>query len=328
MWPVPGMRHIPSLRRLIPFLVAAFGAVALGAAVDPPDWAYPVNPPNFTPRVDDGVPRRVPDSTAGYTVTQLRDLFSAPVWHPEEHPPLPPIVAHGRKPAVFACGVCHRADGPGGPENANIAGLPAAYIVQQMADYKSGARTTAFPDRAPQRNMIALSKAITDEEVHEAAAYFAARKPRHNVRVIESADVPVTVVAGWFLADAKTGAREPIGTRVIEMPENLEQFENRDTRSRFLAYVPPGSIKRGEALAAGIPGKTDRCAICHGADLKGLAAIPPIAGRSPSYAVRQLYEFQTGARNGAAAALMRPVVANLTMADIVALAAYLASLEP
>ena len=197
-----------------------------------------------------------------------------------------------------------------------------------MADYKSGARTTAFPERAPQKNMIALAKAITDDEVREAAAYFSARTPRRNVRVIESADVPVTVVAGWFLADAKTGAREPIGPRVIEVPENLEQFENRDTRSRFLAYVPPGSIKRGEALAAGIPGKTDRCAICHGADLKGLAAIPPIAGRSPSYAVRQLYEFQTGARNGAAAALMKPVVANLTIADMVALAAYLSSREP
>ena len=109
-------------------------------------------------------------------MTQLRDLFAAPVWHPGDHPPLPPIVAQGRKPAVFACGVCHRADGPGGPENANIAGLPAAYIVQQMADYKSGARTTAMPDRAPQKNMIALSKAITDDEVQEAAAYFAARR--------------------------------------------------------------------------------------------------------------------------------------------------------
>ena len=119
-------------------------------------------------------------------MTQLRDLFTAPVWHPEDHPPLPPIVAQGRKPAVFACGVCHRADGPGGPENANIAGLPAAYIVQQMADYKSGARTTSVPGRAPQANMIALSKAITDDEVREAAAYFAALTPRHNVRVVET----------------------------------------------------------------------------------------------------------------------------------------------
>ena len=237
-------------------VVALASVVSHTAAADPPAWAYPVNPPDFKPRVDDGTPRRVPDSTAGYTVTQLRDLFAAPVWHPGDHPPLPPIVAQGRKPAVFACGVCHRADGPGGPENANIAGLPAAYIVQQMADYKSGARTTAMPDRAPQKNMIALSKAITDAEVEEAAAYFAARTPRQNVRVVETADVPVTVVGGWFLADAKTGAREPIGQRVIEVPENLEQFENRDTRSRFIAYVPQGSVARGEALAAGVPGKT------------------------------------------------------------------------
>ncbi|MEO5823064.1 MAG: c-type cytochrome [Vicinamibacteraceae bacterium] len=321
------MRH--TLRRLALSLAACLAAAAsLAAAADPPSWAYPVNPPDFKGRTDDGTPKRVPDSTAGYTVTQLRDLFAAPVWHPEDHPALPPIVAQGRKPAVFACGVCHRADGPGGPENANIAGLPLAYIVQQMADYKSGARSTALPNRAPQKNMIALAKAITDDEVQAAAQYFAGLKPRPNVRVVESADVPATIVGGWFLADAKTGAREPIGQRVIEMPENTEQFENRDTHSRFVAYVPPGSIARGEALAAGIAGKTDRCAICHGPDLKGLAGIPPIVGRSPSYAIRQLYEFQTGARNGAAAALMKPVVANLTIDDMVALAAYLSSQAP
>lgn len=101
-------------------------------AINPPSWAYPVNPPDFKARTDDGSLRRVPGSAAGYMVTQLRDLFAAPVWHPDNHPALPPIVAQGRKPAVFACGVCHRADGPGGPENANIAGLPFAYIVQQM----------------------------------------------------------------------------------------------------------------------------------------------------------------------------------------------------
>ena len=316
--------------RVRPFLAAAcFAALpALAVAQAPPDWAYPVNPPDFKGRVDDGTPRRVPDSAAGYTVTQLRDLFAAPVWHPEDHPALPPIVAHGRKPAVFACGVCHRADGPGGPENANIAGLPAAYIVQQMADYKSGARTTSVPGRAPQANMIALSKAITDEEVGEAAAYFSALPVRHTVRVVEAADVPATVVAGWFLADAGKGVREPIGSRIIEMPENTEQFENRDPRSRFVAYVPPGSVARGAALAAGIPGKTDRCAICHGPDLKGLAGMPPIAGRSPSYAVRQFVDFKTGARNGTAAALMKPIVANLTLDDMIALAAYLATQAP
>src|SRR2546425_11814441 len=143
---------------------------SFAAAEPPPAWAYPVNPPDFKPRVDDGVPRHVPGSSATYTVTQLRDFFIAPDWHPGDHPPLPPIIAQGRKPTVFACGFCHRADGPGGPENASMAGLPAGYIVQQMADYKSGARKTAVPKRNVDF-MITLSKDITDDEVQAAAAY-------------------------------------------------------------------------------------------------------------------------------------------------------------
>ena len=94
------------------------------AAEAPPGWAYPENNPNYKPPVDDGKAVRVPDSTAGYTWSQLRDRFIAPVWHPDDHRALPDIVANGRKPDVFACGHCHRADGPGGPENADLAGLP------------------------------------------------------------------------------------------------------------------------------------------------------------------------------------------------------------
>ena len=88
---------------------------------------------------------------------------------------MPDIVAHGRKPDVMACGVCHRADGPGGPENA---GLAAEYIVQQMADFKSGARTTSVPQRNPPQLMIKTAKAITDAEIEQAAAYFSGLSPR------------------------------------------------------------------------------------------------------------------------------------------------------
>ena len=145
-------------------LIGPIGTPAYGAE-DPPAWAYPVNPPDFKPHPDDGVLRRVPNSSATDPLSQLRDRVIAPDWHPEDHPAMPEIVAKGRKPEVFACGFCHRADGPGGPENANIAGLPAAYIVQQMADYKSGARSTSLPKRVPQSLMISLSKGIADAEV-------------------------------------------------------------------------------------------------------------------------------------------------------------------
>ena len=184
----------------------------------PPFWAYTYNPPGFTPPPDDGQPRRVPDSSGSYTVPQTRDQFLAPDWHPGDHPPMPPVVAEGRKPDVYACGFCHRASGPGGPENADIAGLPIAYFVQQMKDYKSGKRSTALPDRIPQAWMISLSKAANDEEIQAAAQYFAAIKPKKVVDVVESETVPKTTVAGWFFVDTKSGEREPIGDRIIELP--------------------------------------------------------------------------------------------------------------
>ena len=320
------------MRTSIPVLGISLAAVLCAAppafAQEAPAWAYPVNPPDLKPRTEDGVPRHVPGSVATYSVTQLRDRFIAPVWHPQDHPPLPEIVAQGRKPNVFACGFCHREDGPGGPENAGLAGLPEAYIVQQMADFKSGARKTAVPKRNIDL-MISLSRDITDAEVRAAARYFSALKPRANVKVVETDTVPRTYVAGWFLAAAKTDEKEPIGRRIIEVPQDLERFENRDPRSVFVAYVPAGSIARGATLVgSGGAGKTPQCATCHGKDLKGMRGIPSIAGRSPSYVVRQLYDIKSGARAGVTTVLMKDTVANLNVEDMADIAAYLASLAP
>src|SRR3954465_9330085 len=261
-------------------VLLAFNLTAL-AQNEPPEWAYPVNPPDFKPAPDRGIPREVPGSSAAYTLTQIRDLFSAADWHPGDHQPMPEIVSQGRKPEVRACGVCHRAGGTGGPENASLAGLPATYIIQQMADYKSGARGTSVPERVPVRLMTATGKAVTDPEVEAAAAYFSALKPQANLKVIESDIAPKSYVFGWHLAATTTGEMEPLGQRVIEVPDNLEHFESRDGRARFTAYVPPGSIERGRLLAAGGEvGKAPACAICHGPDLKGLGPMPGIAGRS------------------------------------------------
>ena len=300
---------------------------ALGAE-EPPAWAYPVVPPNLKLPPDDGVPRRVPNSSATFTLTQIRDRFISPVWHPGDHPPLPDVVAQGRKPDVFACGFCHRSEGHGGPENANLAGLPASYIVQQMADYKSGARTTSVPKRNIDL-MISLSKAATDEEIRIAAEYFSALKRRAVLRVVESETAPKTYVTSWHLATAKTGETEPLGQRIIEVPENTEQFANRDSRARFIAYVPAGSVQKGQALAAtGGGGKTQQCATCHGPGLKGLGPIPRLAGLSPSYVFRQLYDFKSGTRAGVSSALMKASVEKLSVDDMLELAAYVSTLAP
>jgi cytochrome c553 len=314
---------------VLPLLATVFASPLPARAADgPPQWAYPTNPPNFKPAPDDGVSRRVPNSSVTYTLTQLRDRFIAPVWHPAEHPSLPPVVAQGRKPDVFACGFCHRADGPGGPENSALAGLPAAYIVQQMNDYKSGARRTAVPKRNVDL-MIGLAKAATDEEIAAAAAYFSALKPRQHTRVVETDAVPKTQVTFNHYAPLPSGEREAIGDRIIEVPEDPVQFEHRDSHARFIAYVPVGSVARGEVLVkTGGAGKTLACVSCHGPDLKGVGQIPGIAGRSTNYTVRQLYDIKHSFRAGGFAVLMKDVVAKLEEKDMIAIAAYLATQAP
>ena len=94
------------------------------------------------------------------------------------------------------------------------------------------------------------------------------------------------------------------------------------------AYVPVGSIKRGEVLVTTGGGKTIACGTCHGQDLKGLGDVPPLAGRSPSYTVRQLYDYQSGARAGLLSPQMKESVAKLTIDDMVSIAAYTASRTP
>ena len=295
----------------------------------PPAWAYPVNPPDFKQSPDDGQLRQVPGSSLAYRTAQTRDLFFAPDWHPDDHPEMPEIVVRGRKPDVFACGFCHRADGAGGPENASLAGLPAAYVIQQMADFKNGSRKTAVPDRIPMRLMLKAAMAASDEEIRTAAAYFSNLALKSTIRIIETDTVPETHVTAWFLADSNSGKKEPIGNRIIEVPEDLAQFENRDARARFIAYAPIGSIKKGEALATqGVGAAAAPCATCHGAGLNGMNDVPRIAGRSPSYIVRQLHDFKHGARTGSGSELMKPVADWLTLEDMINLAAYAASLPP
>jgi cytochrome c553 len=240
---------------------------------------------------------------------------------------MPDIVAHGRRPDVRACSLCHYPNGKGRPENAGVSGLPTAYFMQTMADFRNGARKSADARKANTNVMIAIAKGMTDDETKAAAEYFAAIKWTPWIKVVEANTVPKTRIAGGMFLRLDGGDSEPIGERIIETPENVEGTEVlRDARSGFIAYVPPGSIKKGEALVTtGGAGKTTQCSVCHGLDLRGLGPVPGIAGRSPSYMARQLYDMQQGIRKGVWSDLMKPVVVNLSNADLLAIAAYTAS---
>src|SRR5204863_9444137 len=117
----------------------------------------------------------------------------------------------------YACGFCNRATGTGGPETADLAGLPKSSIIKQVADYRSGARGTAVPERTPPKLMIELSKPMTDAEIEAAATYFSALQPHKRIKVVESDTAPNTYVAAALWAAVETGEREPIGARIVEV---------------------------------------------------------------------------------------------------------------
>ena len=329
------------MQRLVAILLslAAMTSLSVAAQSSPPDWAYAIPPPAVAPQVrDDGKLLSLPGSDRHFTRSKIngyRDKDTvervAPAdWYPRDHPHMPKIVAEGDNTrGIVACALCHLPNGRGRPENADLAGLPAEYIVQQLQDMRGGLRQSAEPRKANAKLMYGFAAAMTDQEMHEAAAYFSSIPRMPWVKVVETGTVPKTTSHGgmWIPLEGPLAGTEPIGDRIIETPMNVEHAEIlRDPRSGFIAYVPIGAVAKGKTLVTtGGSGKTLACAICHGADLGGIGPIPGIAARSPSYIARQLYDIEQGARHGGITDLMKPVVAKLSKADILDITAYVSS---
>jgi cytochrome c553 len=303
--------------------LAVLGLLASPAlAADLPEWAYPVNPPPKPP--DATKPIQLPGSTKQYTQAQIDDSLNPPDWFPDENAPRPPIVTGATRPRV-ACGFCHLPSGNGHPESASLAGLNANYMIRQMQDFKEGNRKGV---RAATMNTN--SKLVTDDEVKAASEYFAALKPAAGFnKVIETDTVAKSYVgAGGMRFAAAGGGTEPIGQRIIVLPQDEARAHARDPKSGFIDYVPTGSIVKGAALMAGGGGKTVACTICHGPTLKGLGEVPGIVGRPATYIFRQLNDMKMGNRKGPWVELMKQVVEKLNDEDMIALAAYLGSQDP
>lgn len=286
------------------------------------EWAYQAFEEELV-EIDADAPRTVPGSSRSYTQTEIDDLWNPPDWFPDDHAPMPEVVARGAGEEVRACASCHLTSGMGHPESSQLAGLPVAYMQRQMADFRSGARVDRFW-------MNGIASAMSDEQIRAALEYYASLEPIDWVDVVESETVPRNYIGdGRMRHEHPDGGTEPLGNRILEFPENRELVTARHPYTGFIAYAPIGSVARGEELATtGGDGTTIACNICHGPDLKGLGEVPGIAGSSPLYVVRQLNDMKTGVRKGLWAALMQETVTNLSEEDIVALAAYLASLDP
>jgi cytochrome c553 len=292
---------------------------APAAAPSGPTWAFAVPSPNQPP-AEPTKEMTVPGSTKKETEAQVDDLFNTVDWFPDLNAPRPDIVMKGRKPDAMACGTCHLLSGMGHPESADLAGLPVQYIVNQMDDFKSGMRKDA--------RMSGIAAATTSDEWMQAAQWFSNLKPIPWYKVEEADTVPKTLVTNARMRiPAPGGGTEPIGMRIIVVPQDTERVLARDPNAGFIAYVPKGSAAKGEMLVnTGGNGKTIACSICHGQGLKGLGDVPRLAGIHPTYLARQLYNFKSGGNASMSATLMKPVAANLTDEDIVDIAAYIVGL--
>jgi cytochrome c553 len=330
LWLATAAASIASISTLVWASALQDPASKATARDGPPEWAYgtaPSAPQKSTPL--DPSPQRVPLSKLAFTRSQIMDPYGPADWFPPDHPAMPAIVSHGRRPPIWACGLCHYPNGKGRPENAGVAGLPVSYFIHQMHDFREGLRTSADIRKKNTNLMIAYAKAMTDDEIKAAATYYGGMPWTPWIRVVEASTVPKTRLSVGMYLPLEIGGREPIGRRIIEMPEDAVRTEElRDPRSGFIAYVPPGSVRQGERLVKTGGDRTQPCGLCHGVGLLGLGPIPGIAGRSPSYLARQMFDMKKGTRKGEWTELMKPVVAHLTDDDVLDIVAYTASLRP
>jgi cytochrome c553 len=342
------MKH--HLRLVLCVVGAAYLAVAASSihaqVVPEPLWAYawstqpkpgdkavPQAAPNRNLRPNEDPqeqtkPRTVPASSATYSLVDVRDGHNVIDWFPGDHPAMPPIMKNG--PASLGesargCASCHLPNGKGRPENGPPAGQPAGYTIQTLRDFQNGKRVSADPRKPNNPTMAALARAMTEEEMRQSAEYFAAMPWTPWIRVIEAERIPeMELEEGNMYITVGKEPTELLAGRIVETPEDAYQANMvRNPRSGWIAYVPMGSLAKGEKLV-----DAGRCVTCHGLDLMGSGDFPGIAGRSPSYMMRQLWDMKRGTRNGIYTELMKPVVANLTADDLTAIVAYLASIKP
>jgi cytochrome c553 len=310
-----------SLGRAITALVVLLGIHSAPAAEPEskayPAWAFP-GPLN----------KSVPGSKASYSDVQMFDRTASVDWFPQTHPAMPAAVK-GRLP-LYACGFCHLPEGAGRPENAALAGLPYEYLKRQIADMQAGLRKAPDPKFGPAGNMILTitNSQLSSTDTEEAAKYYASLTYSKHTKIVETTDIPPIHTDSFVYVFDRTGLRQPLGERIVEGPEDFERFEMRDANVGFTAYVPVGAVARGKGLAAGDGTARASCESCHGPGLKGSAVAPPIAGRPLTPTFRQLYAFKTGTRSGSGAVLMKPIVAPLSTAQMIDLAAFVGSLDP
>jgi cytochrome c553 len=195
--------------------------------------------------------------------------------------------ADAGKTKSATCMACH---GPSGvsasPMFPNLAGQNDAYIIKQLKDFKSGARTDAM--------MAPMAAGLSDEDMADLAAHYSG---------LPSASEQAAAAASSGSSSDTATASAPVAGAVD-----------------IVSSTPAAAIYTGN-VAAG-KNKAMVCAACHGTDGNSLVPMyPSLAGQSANYIAKQLADFKSGDRKDP---VMAGMVAALTEEDMNDLAAYFA----
>lgn len=292
-------------------------------------WAYPHGPTSTFGQPLGPGPFRVPGSALVLSRAQMEAAPRPIDWHPQDHPPAPAVVGGPERTGLTPCAECHLLNGAGFPASADLAGLPADYIIEQVMAFRNGDRRSAARGQPSTAEMIKVAKAVSPTELRQAAAYFSQLPRSRWVKVVESASAPRTYPDkyGWLNA-APGGGTEPIGNRIVELSDDLRRMMIDDDHVVMTDYAPLGAINSGQRIVMTGGGAGMPCQSCHGERLDGVGATPPIAGRPAGYVARTLWDIRTGARANPKVAPMKAVTRGLSAADVRDVSAYLASLRP
>ena len=165
--------------------------------------------------------------------------------------------AEAGKTKSAVCGACHGATGISPAETyPNLAGQQAAYIVKQLSDFKSGARTDMM--------MAPMAVNLSEQDMADLGAYFASQ-PRTVETATESSDTSAPTAAA------------PAG--------NVEIVTSTSAKAIYAGDVKSGQEKSAMCVA---------CHGTDGNSL--VAMYPKLAGQSANYLAKQLADFKSGAR--------------------------------
>lgn len=240
-------------------------------------------------------------------------------------------------PGFGYCAGCHGTDGVSG--NARIPRLDIQtpdYLEMALLSYRDGRRQSGY--------MTHAASAVPGERLRALAQRFGRVRPGGEEGATRPAagpeapadtpawDVPLTTLSGSFHGGPEPAAAVATLSEPVAGSAAAAAGEAPRGEAEAAAAVAADPVVRGRALATAEAGLRDvpACQSCHGPDAERRRSdTPALAGQYRAYLEVQLRLWRDGVRGGGPRApLMTEAAKLLSDAEIVALAAYYASLPP